>query len=317
VELATVIVNFRATALVADCLRSLAPDQLGPVVVVDNASGDDSIAQLRALIDQEHWSAWCHVLPMEVNAGYAAGNNAGIRHMLQTIGRPDYILLLNPDTIVRPGAVRALVEFIQTNPRVGIVGSRLEDPNGTPQRSAFRFPSVLGELERGLRLGAATQLLNRQMVAPPVRDVAHTTDWVAGASMMIRSKVIDEIGLMDEGYFLYFEEVDYCRKARRVGWQCWYVPASRVIHLVGQCTGVTNLNGQPRRVPDYWFASRRRYYRKNHSALYAWLADVAWASGYAFWRMRRRLQRKPDCDPPGLLSDFLRYEFGCKRRAIL
>ena len=107
-EVATVIVNYRSAGLVADCLRSLAPERLGLAVVVDNASPDDSVAQLRQLIASNNWSAWCHVVASERNAGYAAGNNIGIRHVQQAGVQPDYYLLLNPDTVVRPGAVIAV-----------------------------------------------------------------------------------------------------------------------------------------------------------------------------------------------------------------
>ncbi len=314
-SVATVIVNYRTADLAAECLRSLAPEQRGPVVVVDNASADDSVAHLRAVITDNGWSDWCSVLSLDHNSGYAAGNNAGIRYLQSNIDLPDYFLLLNPDTVIRPGAVGELVEFMNANPQVGIAGSRLEDQDGTPQRSAFRFPSVFGEVESGLRLGVATRLLSRSVVAPSVKDTAHATDWVAGASMIVRREVIEQVGLMDEGYFLYFEEVDYCRKANRAGWPCWYVPSSRVVHLVGQSTGVTDMKREPRRVPDYWFASRRRYFRKNHGATYSRIADAAWACSHALWRVRRWLQRKPDNDPPGLLGDFLRYNFGGTQRA--
>jgi len=287
--------------------------ELGPgdaIVVVDNGSGDDSVNRLMEAVVMNRWPDSVHVLPLPRNAGYSAGNNAGIQWAHQQDAKWDYFLLLNPDTIVRSGAVRALTEFLETHPQVGIAGSRLEDPDTTPQRSAFRFPSLLGELEGGLRLGFISRWLHRFVVAPPVRDHEHATDWVAGASMMIRREVVDQIGLMDEGYFLYFEEVDYCKKARRAGWPCWYVPASRVVHLVGQSTGVTDMKAAPKRVPQYWFASRRRYFVKNHGRLYAALASVVWATGYALWRVRRWLQRKPDRDPPHYLRDFLKHTFG-------
>jgi hypothetical protein len=132
---------------------------------------------------------------------------------------------------------------------------------------------------------------------------------MAGASMMIRRAVFDSIGLMDEAYFLYFEETDFCLRARRAGWLCWYVPASRVVHLVGQSSGVTDTRSRPKRMPRYWLESRRRYFRRNHGWLYALLADCAWAFGFALWRLRRWLQRKPDHDPPGLLWDFMRFSF--------
>lgn len=307
--LATVIVNYRSADLVVDCLRSLADEtpDLGPTVVVDNASPDDSVNRLAAAIEQHGWSRWCRLLALSENRGYSAGNNAGIRLIRQSGESPEFLLLLNPDTRIRPGAVRELHQFMSAHPRIGIAGSRLEDPDGTPQRSAFRFPSVSGEIEGGLRLGLATRLLASSVVAPPVQDHPHPTDWVAGASMMVRAEVIEQVGTMDESYFLYFEEVDFCRQARRKGWECWYVPSSRVVHLVGQTTGVTDSKSTARPVPEYWFESRRRYFVKNHGRFYARLADLAWASGFALWRLRRLLQRKPDNDPPGLLGDFIRF----------
>lgn len=314
-SVATVIVNFRTANLAVACLRSLAAERPGQVVVVDNASGDDSAIRLQQAIEDNQWGDWCHLLALDKNAGYSAGNNAGIRFIQVRLEQPNYFLLLNPDTVVQPRAIAELESFMNANPQVGIAGSRLEDPDGTAQRSAFRFPSILGELEGGLRLGIATRLLNRSTIAPPPRNHAHKTDWVAGASMIIRREVIENIGLMDEGYFLYFEEVDYCHKAMRAGWPCWYVPSSRVVHLVGQSTGVTDTKRERRRVPDYWFASRRRYYQNNRDGVYARLADAAWTIGYALWRVRRWLQRKPDTDPPGLLRDFVRFNFCGMRRA--
>jgi GT2 family glycosyltransferase len=305
-------VNYQTPDLVVDCLHSLLPevDPTEPIIVVDNGSNDDSVARLQNRISTSPMADRVHLVPLPGNAGYAAGNNAGIRWAQRHFATLEYYLLLNPDTVVRPGAVRALVEFLDAHPRVGIAGSRLEDPDGTPQRSAFRFPTLLGELEGGLRWGLVTRWLRSFVVAPPVCDEPHQTDWVAGASMMIRQEVIEQIGLMDEGFFLYFEEVDYCKQAQRAGWSCWYVPRSRVVHLVGQSTGVTDLKAAPRRVPQYWFASRLRYFVKNHGRLYAAWASAVWAMGYALWRVRRWLQRKPDHDPPFLLRDFLKYTFG-------
>src|SRR5262249_25421828 len=227
-QLRIVIVNYRTPRLVIDCLRSLAA-QVGAacparVVVVDNDSRDGSVGAIRRVIDGARWGDWVEVLPLERNLGFAGGNNAALRDAMSPPGATDYILLLNPDTVARPGALRALVDFMERHPEVGIAGSRLEDPDGTPQRSAFRFPSWASELEGGLRLGLVSRLLHRRVVAPPVRGEAHPCDWVAGASMMIRRAVFRDIGLLDDGYFLYFEEVDFCLRARRAGWSCWYVP---------------------------------------------------------------------------------------------
>lgn len=306
-----VIVNYRTAGLVVDCLRSLAAEHGQPfdlaVTVVDNASPDDSVAVLREAVDSHGWS-WASILPLDRNGGFAFGNNAALRPLLAD-GDDPFVLLLNPDTVVRPGFLGPMVARMQADSRAGIVGSRLEDPDGTPQRSAFRFPSVLGELEEGLRLGIVSRLLARYTVAPPTRDDAHVTDWVAGASMLVRREVFETAGLFDEGYFLYFEEVDFCRRARKAGWRTWYEPASRVVHLVGQASGVTDTKRPARRMPRYWFDSRRRYFDTHLRGPAAWLADAAHAGGYALWRARRPLQRKPDTDPPGFLADFVRFNF--------
>lgn len=307
-QLAIIILNYRTPKLTVDCLHSLVEEVTSlpdiRVIVVDNASNDGSVEIIQTAVTTENWN-WVTVLPLDHNGGYAAGNNAAIRSLLASDQPPNYVLLLNPDTVVHPGAVSALVNFMDKHPQVGIAGSRLEDPDGTPQRSAFRFPSVLSELNDGLRLGVVTQLLSKWIVAPPVSEVACQTDWVAGASMIVRHQVFDTIGLMDEKYFLYYEEVDFCLAAHRAGWICWYVPESRVIHFVGQSSGITDTKQKPKRRPAYWFDSRRRFFVKNYGWAYAVLTELVWASSFAAWRLRRVIQRKPDDDPPNFLQDFL------------
>ncbi len=158
---------------VVDCLRSLAPEVAEQpdcrVVVVDNASGDDSARTLQDAIESEGWGTWAEVLLLERNLGFSGGNNAALRPLLASPRPPDYVLLLNPDTWVRPGAVRALIEFMERRPDVGVAGSRLECPDGEVQNSAFRFHTATSEFERGLRLGLVTRLLRRWVVAPPAR----------------------------------------------------------------------------------------------------------------------------------------------------
>jgi GT2 family glycosyltransferase len=312
-RLLIVIVNYRSAGLTIDCLRALEPQVVGAdavqdarVVVTDCASPDDSVHRLRAAISANAWGRWVTLQPLANNGGFAYGNNEAIRPALASADPPDYVLLLNPDTLVRPGAVRALVAFMDSHADVGIAGSRLEDPDGTPQRSAFRFHSAAAEFENTFRLGVVSRLLRSKIVAPEVSHEAGETDWVAGASMIIRRKVFEDVGLLDERYFMYFEETDFCLRARRAGWRCWYVPQSRVVHLVGQSSGVTDVKQPPKRRPAYWFDSRRRYFVKNHGRAYAVLADMAWAAGMSVYRVRRLVQRKPDKDPPKLLGDFLR-----------
>ncbi|MCU0523522.1 MAG: glycosyltransferase family 2 protein [Elainella sp. Prado103] len=303
-----VIVNYRTAQLVVNCLRSLKPEVSGHpgvrVAVVDNASGDDSLQVIGDAITQEQWGDWVTLMPSQTNGGYAYGNNYAVRPALQSEAPPDYYWLLNPDTIVRSGALQPLLSFMQAHPQVGICGSSFEEADGEPWKMTFRFPSILSELEGGLRLGIITKLLSRWSVVRWMTDEPAATDWLPGASMMIRRAVFETIGLMDEGYFLYFEETDFCLQARRAGWECWYVPESRVMHIAGQSTGVTVRTEKPKRLPQYWFDSRRRYFVKNHGRFYAAIADAIWMVAFLLWRGRRVIQRKPDTDPPQLLQDF-------------
>ena len=308
--LLVVIVNYRIPMLTIDCLRSLVSEVQSlsgtHVAVVDNDSGDRSVEQIGTAIETEGWGGWVSLIPSGRNGGYAFGNNVAIRPALESPNPPPYFLLLNPDTQVRPGAIKALVDFMEKYPDVGIAGSSFEEADGTPWPIAFRFPTVLSELDHGLRLGVVTKLLSNWIVARTMTDEEAQVDWLPGASMLIRRQVFESVGLMDEGYFLYYEETDFCLQARRAGWPCWYVPQSRVMHIAGQSTGVTDRKTSPKRLPQYLFDSRRRYFVKNHGLLYAALADAVLIFSFALWRMRRSIQRKPDTDPPKLLQDFLR-----------
>lgn len=306
-----VIVNYRTADLVVACLRSLQAEIAAhpgcTVTVVDNASADGSVETIRCAIDAEGWSAWVRMIASPTNGGFAAGNNVAIRAALAQVPRPEYVWLVNPDTLVRRGALAALLAFMVRQPCAGIAGGSLEDENGDHWPFAFRFPSLWGELDSGLRLGFVSRLLARHNIVRRMADEPTQVDWISGANFMLRTALIDAIGLMDDGYFLYFEETDYCQQARRAAWECWYVPDARVLHLVGQSTGVSSKAQLQRRRPAYWFESRRRYFIKNHGRWYAMAADLLWLLGFALWRLRRWVQRKPDHDPPHLLVDFARH----------
>ncbi len=308
-SLAVVVVNYRTGGLAVDCLRSLAPEVAElpgtQVVLVDNASGDGSADAIARTLAEEGWSGWCSLLPLDHNGGFSAGNNAAIRRLLAQAQPPEWILLLNPDTVVHRGALSTLVGAALALPRAGIVGSALEEPDGTPQASAFRFLSVLGDFENAVRLGVVTRLLARSTIVLPRPASRSKVDWVSGACMLVRRKLFDEIGLLDEGFFLFCEETDFCLRAARHGWETWFEPRSRVVHLAGQSTGF-NPSAPGRRVPAYVLESRRRYFVKNHGLAYAALADLAWVTGHLAWRARMKLQRRPTEVEPGFLGDFLR-----------
>lgn len=310
-RLLIVIVNYRTPDLVIAGLRSLQPEIASVpgthVAVVDNQSGDGSVGKIAAAIGASDWQDWVTLMPSAVNGGFSYGNNYAIRPALASPHPPDYFLLLNPDTQVRPGAIKALVDFLDQHPAAGIAGSSFEEQNGKLWPNAFQFPSILSEIEGGFRLGLVTRLLDQwKVVHEMAQDHEQEVDWMPGASMMIRRQVFEAVGLMDEGYFLYYEETDFCLQAKRIGWQCWYVPQSRVMHMLGQSTGVTAKGRAPRRLPQYWYDSRRRYFRKNHGWFYAALVDLCWLISFGLWRVRRFVQQKPDNDPPQMLWDSLR-----------
>lgn len=304
-----VIVNYRTVDLAVNCLRSVAP-QIAELpgshaVAVDNASCDGSVQTLTEAILREGWQDCVSVLPLDRNGGFAYGNNTALRQALRAAPPPDYLLLLNPDTFVHRGAVRALVEFMRSHPRAGIAGSCLEDAEGNAQSSAHYAPSPLGEFVSGARLGMLSRALPQHGVAPASRTAAHACDWVSGASFMVRREVFADIGLLDEGYFLYFEEVDFCSRARKAGWEVWFVPESRVMHLEGASTAIRNT---AQRRPRYWYESRRRYFVKHFGVPGLLAADACWATGRASFALRRVLRlasANDEGEPRGFARDLL------------
>jgi N-acetylglucosaminyl-diphospho-decaprenol L-rhamnosyltransferase len=285
-----VTINYRTADLVVESLRALKPqiEALGggQVLVVDNASGDGSVEKIAAAIDTNNWSDWASVRAMDKNGGFAFGNNIGFTQAFASNQHVDYVMLLNPDSAAREGAIKSLVDFMDKNPEIGVVGSRLQNQDGGLEPSAHNFHSPLSELVEGARLGILTRLLSRCEVTPVVVDVPHRCDWVSGSSMMIRRRLIEDIGLMDEGFFLYFEEVDFFKRAANAGWQTWYVPGSVVMHIEGASTGIKSTQ----RRPAYWYNSRRRFFVKHYGILGLVAADSLWTIGRLSFFVRRFLK---------------------------
>ena len=306
-----VSVNYRTPELAIRCLASLAPERrLVPgleAVVVDNASGDGSVERIRTAIAGAGWGSWARVLAADHNGGFAAGNNVAVREAQAEDGAPDHYLLLNPDCEIYPGAVATLRDFLEATPEAGLAGPATEVGRGQLRNTAFRFPGVLSAFDEGLHFGPVSRLLAPFVVSPPPRGEAHPTDWLSGGCVLIRRGVFDAVGLMDEDYFLYFEEVDFMRAARRAGWGCWYVPEARILHDAGAATGATGGSELEQRMPAYWFESRRRYFLKNHGRLRKLAADLAWAGGNALWNLRRLVTRAPRQEPLHFWRDFVGY----------
>ena len=259
--LAVVIVSYNTRDLLAACLDSLAPE-LGPddgVVVVDNGSTDGSPAMVR----QQY--PWVHLLDSGINLGFAGGNNLALQALgfhprgdeavrsapLWADGRmagaaalpaPAYVLLLNPDTRVTPGALGLMRQFLAAHPRVGAVGPRLAYPDGRLQHSAFAFPGLsqtaldlFPPTGRLARL-TATRLNGRYPAAWYEMGRPFPVATLLGACLLLRRAAIEAVGLLDEGFFMYAEELDWCRRLTEAHWGLYVVPAARVVHYEGQST---------------------------------------------------------------------------------
>lgn len=299
--IAVVIVNYRTPGLTLRCVAALARERISVpelrVVVVDGGSGDESADALRAGIEDPKFAGWTEVLALRINGGFGWANNQAILRLLQGEFAPSYIYLLNPDAEIEPGALVSLLAELRRHPKVAACGSRLVDDRGRPLGSAFRFPAPLREFARGMRTTAVATLFGIKDVVIQ-SETAIEVDWVTGASVLFRSSALRETGLFDDGFFLYFEEVELMWRLRRAGWSIRHVPASRVLHTGGASTGVGGVGEQRlRRLPDYWHESRRRFFVLCYGPMRALFANTLWLAGHALWLLRVVLQGRADVVP--------------------
>lgn len=305
--IAVVIVSYKSAGLTIDSLTTLAAERESQglslhAFVVDNASGD--YPQIVDAVQRSGWSHWVTPILAPRNGGFSYGNNLGIREAYK-IGRPDFIYLLNPDTQVRPRAIRVLIDFLNANPHVGIAGSSFETEDLRIWPYAFRFPGAFSEFERSMRLGIVTRILSPWVVARVMDQTSQPTDWICGASMLIRPVVLSTIGCLDENFFLYYEETEFCNRALKAGFSTWYVPESRIMHIIGKSTNLDDESRVSRRLPAYWFESRTRYYVLTHGVLGAALIDVVAIIGNVLGLARRKLQRR--ASTPHYIRDLFSY----------
>jgi GT2 family glycosyltransferase len=305
-DVATIIVNYRTSAATIEAVTALLPDldafDSPLVVVVDNASGDGSLDSLRRTFAEDRWRDRVVVVDGEYNRGFGGGVNAGVRYVRQKYGAPKYSYILNPDASIEPGALRGLVAFMEEHPDAGLVGNLVQNRDAD-QVGAFRFPTLLSELEGTACLGPVTRLL-RDYVVPIQPTETCEVDWVSGVSMLFRSAVFDTVGLFDEGFFLYFEEIDLAKRVHDAGWKVYFVAGVRVDHVGGLSTGFKD---ESRRMPKYWFESRRRYFVKHHGRVYAAGCDAAWICGHAMYKLKQTVRRSLPAGRPSFGRDFLRY----------
>ena len=308
------IVNYRTPELTLQAVGAITAEIRARgdahILIVENGSDDGSGATIEAGLREQALGDCCSLLLLDSNRGFAGGNNAGLEEYRQSAARwPELVWLLNPDTIAQPGALGALVTFMEQHPQAGLAGGRCYRPDGTIRHSAFRFHSPLSEFVTALDFGPLRKLMRRHDVVLPIADVPFRAEWLSGSHLMIRGSLFDRIGLLDPRYFLYFEETDLCARAADAGFEAWHVPDSRVAHLGGQSTGVTEARPVERR-PRYWFASRARFLLRRHGLLATHMANLLWLIAAPPGALVGRLRGRPRHNPPRLWRDFLLHYYG-------
>ena len=289
-KLAVIIVNYKTAKLVMQCLESLLKEfaEIGArVIVVDNDSQDGSVATLREWIVAHDDRNIVQLVETGTNDGFAAGNNVGIRAV-----EADYYLLLNSDTIVRPGAIAILLRTAEVHPDAGIVSPRLEWLDGTPQESCFCYLSPMSEFIDAAQTGPITRALNRFNVPLPASNTIVRPHWTSFACVLLRHKLIDEIGVIDDGFFMYFEDIEFCRRARKAGWAIIHNPNARVVHLRGGSSPVKKRALERKRLPRYYYASRTRYFYLAYGWFGLTLANILWSLGRCVSKSRETLERR-------------------------
>jgi N-acetylglucosaminyl-diphospho-decaprenol L-rhamnosyltransferase len=256
-NLSVIIVSWNTRELLAQCLESLYSSVNKAdfeVFVIDNASSDNSPAMVRERFPE------VRLIENQQNLGFARANNQAIQN-----SHADYVLLLNSDTIVKPGAIDALVEFMQAHTRAGACGPRLLNQDGSLQFSCSPAPTLGSEFKRMFHLPGVRPDGYYAMQSWD-QSIARQVDVILGACLMLRRRALDQVGPLDEEYFIYSEEVDLCHRLQSVGWELYWVPQGEVVHLGGQST---------RQVSEVMFLrlyqAKLIYFRKQHGRRQAFL----------------------------------------------
>jgi N-acetylglucosaminyl-diphospho-decaprenol L-rhamnosyltransferase len=310
-NLATIIVNYCSAALIGDLLASMARRSEtrgarwpGRVYIVENGSGDDSMATLQGTVDRLGLSDSVQLVDAGQNRGFGAGNNVGAAAALRAPPRPEIIWFLNPDTLVHDTDLEAALSWFERDKNVGVVGTGLLNAAGGRDLGGHRDPSPVGEFVRG---AGAFRVLRPFSVSSPDLERPGSVEWVSGASLMMRADVFEAVGGFDERFFLYFEEIDLCRRTRTAGWGVVYEPRTAVVHLEGRTTGLRTAKSPPR----YWYESRRRFFVKHYGVTGLAAADLAWGAGRLVGATRGK---RPDtCRLKDLWRCDARVIFGLER----
>lgn len=279
-RIAVSIINYRTADMTLGCvgtvLADLArhPDLAARVVVIDNASGDGSADGIAEWIAATATPVPVSLVRSATNSGFSGGHNQGFAAV-----RADYYLILNSDAELRPGFFAALRAAIDADPDAGLFAPRLEAPSGEMQNTALRFHNPVSEFIRGINIGRVTRrLAHRDLFLGPDPD-PDQVEWVSFAAVLLNGRMIADIGPMDEGYFLYFEDAEYCLRARRAGWRIRLVPEARASHAEGGSGDVIPAHRARARLPAYYYASRTRFLYQAHGRGGLLAANLLWTVG--------------------------------------
>ena len=287
--MSVVIINFRTPKFITDCLSTLLPELKGidaRVVVVDNHSEDDSPMLINEWLAEHDKDSKVLFIQSDINAGFSAGNNLGIKAL-----DAKYYLLLNSDTIVRPGAIQSILDTVVLYPKAGLVSPRLEWPDGTGQESCFRYHNPFSEFMAAAQTGFIDRLLNRYIVPIRVQTRIATPEWTSFACVLIRHEVFQQIGLLDEGYFMYFEDTEFCHRARMADWEIIHNPEASIIHLHGGSSPLEQNRSLKKRLPRYYYESRTRLFFQTIGRQGLLAANLMWWLGRMVSMPRQLLGR--------------------------
>jgi N-acetylglucosaminyl-diphospho-decaprenol L-rhamnosyltransferase len=309
------IVNYKTPHLVIDCLASFLPE-LGDdtiVVIADSNSRDGSVEKIDAWLRVNDPAKKCNLIVLPVNGGFSAGYNAAMNARAAK-----HYLLLNSDTLVRPGAIALLRDAATRYPEAGLFGPRLEWSDGMPQESCFRGHSPFSELMGAARTRHVTALLRRHVIPMPIATSELRPPWISFAAVLIRDAVLTSTGMLDDGFFLYFEDCEYCHRARKAGWDIVYVPTAQIVHLHGQSSQVEAMIATAKRLPRYYYSSRTRYFHLRYGLAGPTLANIGWCIGRLISKARETFGAKKPHLPEMAWKDIWtnwRAPLGAKRHS--
>lgn len=276
-RLCVVIVNYKTPDLTMNCIESLRCQldaSKDHIVVVDNNSGGPDVARMDSYIEANGLSNLVTLAQSHENNGFSAGNNIGIKAI-----EAKYYLLANSDTIFRNKAILELLKAKETYPHAGVISPRLEWKDGEPQISCFKFHTPIYEFIKSAGTNLLTHIFTQFNVPLRVVDKVTKPDWTSFACVLIKQDVVKTIGYLDDSFFMFFEDVDYCRRAKRAGFEIVNWPWAHVVHLRGQSSVVKKNERQRKRLPQYFYNSRARYYTKYYGRLGFLCSNLCWLSG--------------------------------------